>query len=1326
MHFLHNILRHAFLALYIFIAISPSLPANAAAIYLPQCKDFVEKDNHYSVAVDNSMLSRYTNGITDQSEVFKISELIREDKLCIQLAAQEYKLNRMRDGASKEATRKQLLEIQGRYNEIVEERRQEEERTTRMAGIYGKITDAFYEEDFRVNKVLIDTRYQVIDMMSESLVLFEKGLEEKQDVLVDELSLELKKLSGENESELLAKKQELDDSLRKQIEPLKQAFEANKTIYKNQLKQITYETQEIQIAAYRKYADETFDTPLEYENAVKAYVSVLEERQVMYAKRSDQLFEATNVPLDILFNEVEGLIGNIPVDTSAYNQVIFMRDIVSNGYTDTGYETSTEKIISARILSDREIMLKLMAAMTSVEFSLRSILKDAKKTQEIIIAIEKGDNETLLKFVKELPQSIRKEIDAAYEGQYESIATEIEASQLLLEKILEDPNLSDKAAEALQLDFEVLKEMAESREDENKIDVDSINNSRYSEDDTLNDEIKKYLRQISEIYKGYSDYLALYPKKFEEKNRLEKIKALYNSVALTYEELNELIAHLPVNQQNLIRFSVLTRLANPLSQRKIIQISILGNIIFTQNFKDEVRLFTLKNERDEKKYEELKKARETKTYIVAGLLWGENVAEEQIIDLDATVGINLDKNKIVKKNLRLQAQSFKTGQKVFAHEGEKELFLYSKDGYDYSTYPSEKLLIKRQGEVVKNIYKYDDNKRVIWDLDNLGILVFYGYYNYTNKVAVEMKVVAHHYYNNVTGDFDRPTAFYKSSDFDKNYKKMSKVFYTADDYGQYKMILFKYYTYNEYGQMSKIQEHSPLKRGGNYLGKVTEYTYLNEELINQQKGNSLRTTFYKNMTHTSLPLLEKLKLFPHMLSSVTLRDGTGANRIRNDFYYDRLMRLTLIEERKLDSFGNTLKSRMLKSSEIDKDFIEKDYPELHISDEFQMIPYSHETEFKQTNPRLFMDVSGEILSYPVQENNKKHEEITQLLQKEYINANALLAGKIIDIDTILSDDARSAERRAKAIADQRQSSGFIEDAGEFTKGFLKGFWQEILGDFLDTLWNLSLETFWAILSVLDYMIKAYIKFMDLTLEFIMHPIKVLEEVSLAMTDFLGEAPQRSMNLIEVLKQKWQTLTPYDFGIFFGRIIGLIVPVGVLVKVIEKLIGGLKRIPALRKFFNALGDLFTTAGHEVKCITQKCIVVSIDVVKYPKTWVLKGVENDKYVYFLSKKNQSLYERGSLMYSDKFWNTNNLGRFTEGKVGAEYVIGVVERAKWIKLNIKPQTKIYQLFYGTVKGFSPKHFSSGGTPGLRKQFRKIYAIPEPDIQNIPKDIQKLLQTY
>ena len=178
MHFFQNILRHAFLFLYFFVAISPSLPANAAAIYLPQCKDFVEKDNHYSVAVDNSMLSRYTNGITDQSEVFKISELIREDKLCIQLAAQEYKLNRMRDGASKEATRKQLLEIQGRYNEIVEERRQEEERTTRMAGIYGKITDAFYEEDFRVNKVLIDTRYQVIDLMGETLVAFETELEE--------------------------------------------------------------------------------------------------------------------------------------------------------------------------------------------------------------------------------------------------------------------------------------------------------------------------------------------------------------------------------------------------------------------------------------------------------------------------------------------------------------------------------------------------------------------------------------------------------------------------------------------------------------------------------------------------------------------------------------------------------------------------------------------------------------------------------------------------------------------------------------------------------------------------------------------------------------------------------------------------------------------------------------------------------------------------------------------------------------------------------------------------------------------------------------------
>ena len=1154
MKFLQNVIRHAFLFLYFFVAISPSLPANAAAPYIEQCSDFVGKDNHYSVAVDQHMLSHYTNGITDQSEVFKISELIREDKLCIQLAAQEYKLNRMRDGASKEATRKQLLEIQGRYNEIVEERRQEEERTKRMAGMYGKITEAFYEEDFKVNKVLIDTRYKIIDMMGETLVTFEKELAEKQEVLVDELSVELKKLSGKSDTELLEKKQELDLALRKKIEPLKRAFEENKTIYKNQLEQITNEKQEIQIAAYRKYADETFPTSLEYENAVKNYEKVLEERQTMYAKRSDQLFEATNVPLDILFDEIEGVIGDMPIDTSAYNQVIFMRDVVSNGHFDTRYAESTKEVIDGRIFSDREIMLKLMAAMTSVEFSLRSILQDTEQTQKIIIAVEKGDSEMLLKFVKELPQSIRKKIDAAYEGQYESIATEIEASQLLLEKILEDPNLSDKAAEALKLDFDILKKEGESI---GIVDTSVLDNSGFTED------VNIYLKKIMSLYGGYPDYLVFYIKRFEEKNRFTKAKALYASVAATYEELNELIEDLPRNQQNLLRFSVLHRLTDPLSQRKIIQISVLGNITFTSAFEDEVRLFTLKEERNSTKYEKMKHDRETETHIVAGLLWGENIVEKKILDLDAAVGINLDKNKIIKMKLRIQASSEGPGSTIIVKKGRIERFVYSKDGYDYYMHQSEKLLIKRKGTVVKKIYKYDSNNRVIWEVDNLGILIFYGYYQSTNQVAAEMKVIAHHFYNPVTGGFDQP----------RTTEEVKKLYEKDKDTGKYRMITLKRYVRHFDGRIKSIQELSPLKRGGMIIGKNTQYTYLDEEITekNQQQGNDLRTTFYDTMLHSSLPLVTKFNLYPQMLSSVTITNLKGEEYIKNDFYYDRLMRLAFIEEREVNYMN---RRRIIKSSEIDTELIKKDYPDLNISEEFQMMPYSHETKFRQTNPKLFMDSNGEILSYPTKLPPQQYEEMTQFLQSGEIDTNALLGGRITEIDTILSNDARDAERRAQAIADQRESSGILEDTTEFMKGVLDGFWMEAMGDLIEMLRSVSIDMFWAIISGMGYIMNALWSFVKLVLANIVHALEVFSKMAEYMaekiTKFVDDAPDLAANLIETIKSKWKDMKAFAAGSICGRLLVILVPTAVFVSMAKILSNYSKILKFVVEIFQDIG------------------------------------------------------------------------------------------------------------------------------------------------------------
>ncbi|CAM2063894.1 RHS repeat-associated core domain-containing protein [Sulfidibacter corallicola] len=70
----------------------------------------------------------------------------------------------------------------------------------------------------------------------------------------------------------------------------------------------------------------------------------------------------------------------------------------------------------------------------------------------------------------------------------------------------------------------------------------------------------------------------------------------------------------------------------------------------------------------------------------------------------------------------------------------------------------------------------------------------------------------------------------------------------------------------------------------------------------------------------------------------------------------------------------------------------------------------------------------------------------------------------------------------------------------------------------------------------------------------------------------------------------------------------------------------------------------------------------------RQWILQGIENDKYYWNLGRAERGFYMRGQKTFSGKFWRKNEakLDGFTVGKSGELYVLGVVERGKWLKAN------------------------------------------------------------
>ncbi|PCI24338.1 hypothetical protein COB57_04950 [Candidatus Peregrinibacteria bacterium] len=917
-------------------------------------------------------------------------------------------------------------------------------------------------------------------------------------------------------------------------------------MYENQLEKITNEKQSAMIVAYKKYADETFDSGLEYENAVQTYIQVLEEKEEMYTKRSDQLLEATNVPINILFNQIEATIGPLEVETTAYDYIVSVKDVVSLGPNAVSFEHGKNTLTQseAKINRDREIMFKLMAEMTSVHFSLYRILGDSEQAQKIIIAVEKGNHDLLLKEVQTFSDEVRQKIDEKYSGQYEAIREGIEANEYLLQKILEKEIYSDKEKQVLQNEMDALKIPIGVK----NASTEEIENMKYDED------TKILLRHLVRSYNGYQDYILWNIRQIPKKSLVPYLKKLivYSDTVLLL--VKPQIQHLPENKQNVIRFSILSRLSTHNREKEIIEIKN-NSIVLARKITADINKFTADEIKIEQKYQENKKNRkQSLTQIAIESLMGPVDPSFEVAVITLT-----DKERVL---LKIQAKRAIGGHytpvNVIDKQPEK---IYTHDGFDFYKYPSDNIIVKKKGSVIYNVYEYYNSNKIKWEIDRLGILTYYSYSN--GKVSRKIKMIASYFYNPETGKFNAPINIHQTS----NGK--------AD--GKYIVISYTTFKYNDDGLLSEKIQRSPLKINGHETYKKIEYIYLGQERLSVVPDRDFNEEYEEQLSHMNPFLKGKIDITKNLLSYVKISDSSSVIR-KNHFYYDRLLQLSFVEE-----FTNIYptKTRFIRNANIEADVIEAQYKGIELEDKvLYMNEFSHVDDFQQLNPLLFLDSNGAVLTHAVDTVSQK-EEIEQLLSQKVIDLNTILSPIPKNVKTLLTDDSLKFKEISALTLAGNIAKGFVVNIGEFTLGLGEGLWDEIVS----LIYLFSFDTLYAFMDALPHLIDFAGKFLDLYIRSLGNEAVMLFHLAVEIHEFSEENSEEIISVIDMLKEKITHLTPKELGYAVGRIAGLFIPLGLILKGIQLAVKGLSKTAVIVNLIKKAGKVLDKVGDVVKGAKQ---------------------------------------------------------------------------------------------------------------------------------------------
>ena len=808
-----KLLTSTSILIYLIGIFAPSMPVSAAMDFVPQCDAYVDTYHYNRLQVPNHPITSYFDSNTTSEQRRDIMEKKHLDDTCINLAEQKYKVKNLQDGAAKSAAQRQVEALQAQYNQLTEAQRQIEERDVRMAGMYDALFDAFYDEDFHVNKALIDKRYDILQTMTENMDEFAIQLSKNKEVIIATLQTELSKLSDASDAEILAKKEELFTKIQTQLIPLKKQYLENKQIYKNELAVNIEKKFNEQLQAYKKFSKDEFETLEEYENAVSAFEQVLIKKQEMYVKRSDQIFEATNLPLDAIFEIIEKDMGDIPSETTAFHYFITkQRDTASILPPEAktiakDYIEETNLSAAAKAIKDKEISMKLISIMTSADFSLMSVLRrESKKVRLIIKMVEEGDHESLERIVSESSEFFRKFIELRYDAEVRKINREINESQADIDALIEREALRPEEIEKIQAELKVLRE--EGDDFINTEDLDRLKSLGY-EDGTVYNMIA-----LTHAYGGYPDYIINYAKSLPEAIRSKEILVAKNKGLAIIETLKELIHPLPKKQRNLITFSVLSRLLYDHESVVTFKTSPMRNEL-SQSLMTEIELIKRKNAEIEDLYVQniLKVASNTEAYDLKhdmekmmGIYTSENLLSGHTpISAKQEVQIRISSNR---------EAAGKTVHISLSTEQEEVRKIEFANGSSYTRYKAREIIVKKSKTVIKEMYHQGSQGEILWKLDNLGIITLYKYDD-LYRMTSEVKALGEALYNPQLLTFSWPTTFRKK----------------VEGKNMYVILSYKKFEYrHDTKVLTRRQDYSPVtSKDLNDPAKTFEFTYIDQE-----------------------------------------------------------------------------------------------------------------------------------------------------------------------------------------------------------------------------------------------------------------------------------------------------------------------------------------------------------------------------------------------------------------------------------------------------------------------------------------------------------------
>ncbi|PCI24276.1 hypothetical protein COB57_05510 [Candidatus Peregrinibacteria bacterium] len=825
--------------------------------YIKQCDNFKNIYHYNRVQVPNYPIDEYLNDSMTSVQKNDILHVINADKICILIAEQDYKLKNMQDGVAKTSAQLQLAQYQVQYTALLEAVRRGDEKTKRIDGFYDRFSDEFYYADFNVNKVLIDHRYAVQAEMGEIVTKLDAILKEKEAELVVEIKDKFESYDNMTESEKTAYKKDIQDSMRIILTKAQQDMEENLLAKKAELQRAVEKKYADQYNNYKSFAQLEIEDNDETLAAMKAFKQVLDEKQTMYKKRSDQIFDVSNIPFELLEAEI---IKMLPLDSAYIPQGRIIASELPDSVRDIDriYISNTKNITAEKKKADQIIMADLIALLTSSDFHLYKILKNPATEIKIRKALLNEEYSVIRDEISSLSDDIKQKISKEAFDQEKLISQEILENNALYE-ILKKTDLSDedkKEIEAAILAIEtgatgfIASDMFLLR----------MKNADWDE------KMQGRLLKLVNGFGGYEDYIFYGASHLSSDERGTTIQKWVIEFKLIQNLMNQETDILPGNIKKLARFE---SLVNIMKEGKI------STSVYQRLYVDY-----------QKSYKKYTDARDE----IHNMLFA---VEEDPLPKIISSFIGLDVSKI--HSALLTDSKTRLAMDIFARHkalgkkltgsfslAQKNVETTNLNGFSFDHYKNNKIIVKKQNDQIVEIYVLDENDRIVQAINQERLITFY-IYDSLGRVEKKVLAWADAVYNVDTMIFSLP----------KNYRQK------RTDIDKYIIVKYEIFEYsNEY--LVRKKQYSPLMLHDDPVFK-TEFKSIFDDFYNIQDFSGPKKSTLESMKAeydsqkmnvTATQRNEVDDLLKNIVSSVVVTSRDGVETF--DFIYNKGLTLDMI------------------------------------------------------------------------------------------------------------------------------------------------------------------------------------------------------------------------------------------------------------------------------------------------------------------------------------------------------------------------------------------------------------------------------------------------